>query len=257
MTTKSKAHETPETDPLDALESLAADAEATTPEAAGEATTPAVSAPASTGEIDAQSDRAERCCSILEGIEVDRQTFIQSGLPIPSDALLDGIEDLMLAVAADPFTPWLASSWKFLELASKVASEIEKRLPDWRSPTTPWGDTTWELLGKAHAEVDTLRNPPGPPQPKIVALETLEELDELKVRDVQIAKIYDWTTPDGRPDVGRVKKARAGEIETPTQKEFPPVTDGPQRQPHLGIVDSLAAQFEVERRAAREQAQLV
>ena len=196
--------------------------------------------------------RAHAVAEVLAALEIHRQTHITSGAPIAPEPLLDCLEDVMLAVAAEPLVAWPPSAWQFLHYVAHAAAVIESRGDDWRSPVTPWPTSYWIMLGKMTAEAETLLNPPPLPQPKVVQLETLQELIDQGVRDEQIAEIYEFVDEFKRPQVSKVMAAKRGEIKPPTEKVYPPKHDGPKRQPSLAIVDSLADRFEADQALFRE-----
>jgi len=244
MSPKAKKEETA-SDPLEELLGVSSETPDASPDAVEEVETPN------------HATRVNRVCAALENCQSGRQEFLKSGFNHPHDALLHSLEELLIEIARDNITPWPPSSWPFLLQVANLAHQIHERGPSWQSPTMSWSSHFWELLGQVYELRKTLTNPPEPEAAKVVELETLEELVEQKVRDHNIASIYNWTLPNGEPDIQRVRKAKKeGGEKPPSHHTFPMQSFGPRRQPSLVLVDQLAESF-IEDRAQSEEMQPV
>ena len=201
-----------------------------------------------------QDIRANRVCDALETVKKYQAVCTNQSHSVPSDKLLDSIEELIIELAADNEIAWPRSSWPFLVHASQLGHEIVQRTKKWRNPATVWQPSFWTTLDQMHACIETLLNPPRPPAPNVVEREPVEQLVKEGVSLEQIAKIYDLYTTDGQPDEKRVKRIIEGkENPPPTEKVYPPKFEGSESQPSLNPIVDLARRFTKERKRAMER----
>ena len=191
--------------------------------------------------------REEQVVKALKAMQDERLLFLNTG-SMPHDKLFLEIENVIVAFAQDPEKPWPQTNWLTLEQIVRVCEEIERRGPSWQSPTEHFSNGFWNDLGRAAEAAPLILDPPAPPKPRHVKLESLETLDKQGVGDANICRIFDWETPDGRPDLERLRASREeGGEEPPTHKTYKPKQVGPRRQPSMGVVDRLADQFAKQR----------
>ena len=182
--------------------------------------------------------RCHRAADALENMYELRIVFANEGGIVPGQKLFLSIERYVAALAEEPDLPWPRNTWPLLEKSIELAKSIYSGLPNWRESIS--GDVL-KAITALHEHLDSVQNPRPATPPKVIELEGIEELDKLPgMSAAQIAVIYSWMTPDGQPDVSKVRACRAGEVAAPRYQTIaPPIV----RMPHLGLIDSLAREF--------------
>lgn len=209
-----------------------------TTEVQTQSTTEAIAAPERLSPLAIQ--RSRRIADSLEVMNDRNIQFINDGaMMTPGQGYFQAIEQFVHIVASDPDVPYPSTQWSLLEKSTELAKAIYSQMSEWRESVS---NQVIKAVTATFEHIDSVRDPKPASPPKIVELEGIEELDAIipKVSASQIAIMYDWYTPDGQPDISKVRRCRAGEIESPRYKVFEQVRS---RMPHLGIVDSLATDF--------------
>ena len=186
--------------------------------------------------------RCEAAAVALEQLVLDNTSYLESGERQAPSKLYDAMEDLVEVVAEAPQDPWPNKSWEFLEHVVSIAKITEENKANWRSCSPHFHQRLVFFLQRAADQIPNLLDST-PPEDVVCDLETIEECLEQKLTDDQIARLYEWYTPDGRPDRKKVKLAKKGKVKTPETVTHSARIYGPQRQPHLGDLDSCLSLF--------------
>lgn len=186
--------------------------------------------------------RSESAAAAIEQLSRDNIGYIESGERQAPSTLYDSIEDLIAIVAEGPQLSWNRKSWEFLEHVVSIAKLVDESKSEWRTCPPKFHQRLMFFLQRAIDQVDNLLDHT-PPKDTVVDLETIEECKEQKLTDDQIARLYGWYTPDGRTDRKKVKAAKAGDVTPPATATHEANVGGPERQPHLGDLDSCLSLF--------------
>lgn len=191
----------------------------------------------------------------IEELDPLRLDWTESGNPTPSGDLYDAIENLVLVIVEDESdAAWPRSTWRFLAAADDLAAAMYMvGQISWRSSHVRPPASLWSALGRMYEVRGDLLDPVPDPQPRRVPLETMKQLDSLPNQsDRAIAVVWGLETPEGLPDVARVRKIRDGLEEAPTEHVLPPESDGfPPRRPHFGLLGSVCDGLKLDREASQ------
>lgn len=197
------------------------------------------------------SKHTQEIIQAIETVDPMRMDWVESGNPAVPGELFDGIENLVLAIAEDESDElWPRSTWRFLQAADDLATGMHLiGQTAWRSAHVRPPGSLWSALGRMFEVRHDLIDPPADPQPRRIPLESLAQLDRLPNQsDQSIARTWGLKTPEGLPDVERVRKIRDGEEEPPKEVVLPAAADGfPPRRPHFGLLGSVADGLKLDR----------
>jgi hypothetical protein len=174
---------------------------------------------------------------------------VANGLPLtmPTEMVRLAIANVFIATAARPEQSWPKPTWFLLERLLLVANKLNLLGTDCLRRSMPWPVEILDRLWRGVAEgAEYARCPPPAAEPFERQLETLGELQDQKVSTRQIARMYDWSTPQGEPDTARVRQAIAEKGPTwgPTVMVQPPRDPRePLARPAVGTLYDLGQLF--------------
>ncbi len=149
----------------------------------------------------------------------------------------------LFAIFAEQPVEWPRTAWPFLYQLRRMAELILPLAPQWFDEHLEW-PTELFLSDDLDRSLQSYTDPPPAPERRVAAMEPLAELMKLAVSDAQLCRMADWYTPQGAPDLGRLRRAIADPVAEPwpTMIELEPVPDGlPDAMPLLGIVYDVGA----------------
>jgi len=186
--------------------------------------------------------RCEAAAAAIEELALANANYLESGERQAPASLHDSVETLVEVCAEGPQIAWPKKSWEFLEHVVSIASIVDEDKANWRNNAPKFHQRLQFFLQKSVNEVANLLDHT-PPADIVCDLETIEECKEQGLTIDQIARLYGWFTPDGRTDRKKVKAAKAGDVPTPATVTHAATFGGPERQPHLGDLDSCLSMF--------------